>query len=108
MLVPLSELRRHLRIDGSDHDVRLMELEMVAAEAVANHMNRKVYPDQASLDDAADATGIVITASIKHAIKLLVGQYDQNTEVNSATKLTEVPIAYRYLLSAYRIPAGGA
>lgn len=99
----LPQIKQQLRLDVDDtsEDEHLTLLGDVAEEAVATHLNRTLYiaevPDE-------DSTGRVINQPIRMAMLLMVGQLYENREASiTGTIISEVPLAYSYLLERYRI-----
>lgn len=59
----LSQVKTHLRIDGSDSDSDLMQKIAAAELAAINHLQCNVYTDQAELDAAIAAVPVALSAA---------------------------------------------
>jgi hypothetical protein len=108
--VTLQEAKDHLRVDGDDENL-LIQLKLDAAEeqAVA-YLQRNVYADQTALDNAvtAETAGerpMVVNASLKAAILLIVGHLYRNRE-DVGAQASEIPFGARDLLAPFRIHWG--
>lgn len=72
MYITIEDLKKHLNVDHSEDDSYIEELAEVAEDAVAEYLNR-------SLSEFADDSGN-LKASVRHAIRLLVGTWYANRE----------------------------
>lgn len=71
----LDQVKRDLRIDGSDFDGQIGDLiEQVHAEVLAK-LDRNVYESAEALTASGDASGIVATKDMLTAQILLIGAY---------------------------------
>lgn len=106
-LITLEQARAHCRVDGTADDDILTLYGDAAEEAARQLLNRNIYPDQASLDAAADGTGIVANAAIAAAVLLQLGNLYSNREsvVLGATS-QELTLGATSLLWPYRIGLG--
>ena len=97
MYVEINDLKKHLNIDAEfiEDDTYLEQLEMVAEEAIAKHID-------ANLSDLADMNGGVLPSPLIHAIKLFVGDMYASREAVAFTNAVEIPLSYTYLLSLYK------
>ena len=99
----LQEIRHQCRLDEDDpsEDPYLELIGEAAEQAVTAHLNRNLYAEEVPDDDS---TGMVIKKTTKMAMLLMVGQLYENREATiSGTIVTEVPLAYQYLLQFDRI-----
>lgn len=72
MYITVEDLKKHLNVDHSEDDAYIEELAEVAEDAVAEYLNRP-------LADFMDGAG-TLKASVRHAIRLLVGTWYANRE----------------------------
>jgi uncharacterized phage protein (predicted DNA packaging) len=72
MYITIEDLKKHLNVDHSEDDAYIEELAEVAEDAVAEYLNRP-------LTDFVDDAG-VLKASVRHAIRLLVGTWYASRE----------------------------
>lgn len=72
MYITVEDLKKHLNVDHYEDDVYIEELAEVAEDAVAEYLNRP-------LTDFVDSAG-VLKASVRHAIRLLVGTWYASRE----------------------------
>lgn len=84
MLVSVAELKQQCRLPESHtaEDTLLEHLAQAASDAAESNLNRKLYPDQATLDADPEppAGAMVVTASIKAGILLIAGDLYANRE----------------------------
>lgn len=106
-LITLEQARAHCRVDGTADDDMLTLYGDAAEEAARQLLNRNIYPDQASLEAAADETGIVANAAIVAAVLLQLGNLYSNREaVMQESSPVELPLGSMSLLWPYRIGLG--
>lgn len=72
MYLTVEDLKKHLNVDHSEDDVYIGELAEVAEDAVAEYLNRPIA-------DFVDDSG-KLKASVRHAIRLLVGTWYASRE----------------------------
>lgn len=72
MYLTVEDLKKHLNVDHSEDDVYIEELAEVAEDAVAEYLNRPIA-------DFVDDSG-KLKASVRHAIRLLVGTWYASRE----------------------------
>ena len=72
MYLTVEDLKKHLNVDHSEDDVYIGELAEVAEDAVAEYLNRPIA-------DFVDENG-KLKASVRHAIRLLVGTWYASRE----------------------------
>lgn len=72
MYITIEDLKKHLNVDHSEDDAYIEELAEVAEDAVAEYLNRPLT------DFVGDAG--VLKASVRHAIRLLVGTWYASRE----------------------------
>jgi hypothetical protein len=79
---------------------------------IENVINRTIFADQAALDthlatlDAIELPlnkSIVITESIKLAMKMLLGHWFNNREASSTMTIKDVPMSVDYLIDPYKL-----
>lgn len=113
MLVELSTLKLHCRVDSSDEDALITIYGDAADERVMSYLNRNLYSTQLALDAAVTAgtagdDPMVVNDSVKAAIMLLVGHLYNNREstVEAKIEMMELPMGVSYLLTPYRVGMG--
>lgn len=71
MYITIEDLKKHLNVDHSEDDDYIGELSEVAEDAVAEYLNRPIS------DFVTDGK---LKASVRHAIRLLVGTWYASRE----------------------------
>lgn len=71
MYITVEDLKKHLNVDHSEDDAYIEELSEVAEDAVAEYLNRPI---------ADFVTDGKLKASVRHAIRLLVGTWYASRE----------------------------
>lgn len=71
MYITVEDLKKHLNVDHSEDDAYIGELSEVAEDAVAEYLNRPIS------DFVTDGK---LKASVRHAIRLLVGTWYASRE----------------------------
>ncbi|PTS71895.1 head-tail connector protein [Stenotrophomonas sp. HMWF023] len=110
-LITIVQARQHCRADSAD-DAMLELYGGAAEEAAQEFMNRKVFPDAASMAAAvlagtAGCDPIVVTDAIRAAVLLTLGHLYANREnVVTGTIVSEMKEGTRSLLWPYRIGLG--
>ncbi len=110
-LITIEQARQHCRSDSAD-DAMLELYGSAAEEAAQEFMNRKVFPDAASmaaavLDGTAGCDPMVVTDAIRAAVLLTLGHLYANREnVVTGTIVSEMKEGTRSLLWPYRIGLG--
>ena len=96
MYLQLYQLKKQLNIDDQFHDddEYLVDLAMVAENAVQRHIDRQ-------LSDLENDEGMLPMPLI-HAMLLMVGSFYAKRESIAFASTVEVPLAYEYLLSLYK------
>lgn len=96
MYITLEEIKKHLNIDSNftDDDNYLLSLEKVAEDSVSKHIDN-------DLINLENENGEIPNA-LKHALLLMIGTFYSKRESVSFASVTEVPLAYEYLLSLYK------
>lgn len=95
-MLDLELVKKHLNIDSdfTEDDAYIQTLIDVAVQAVVKHI------------DVADITEHVedgkLTPGLQHACLLLIGSLYANREALSITSMTELPLAYNYLLQLFQ------
>ena len=96
MYLQLYQIKRHLNLDETFHDddEYLVDLALVAQNAVQRHIDRQ-------LSELEDEWGM-IPSPLTHAMLLMIGSFYAKRESISFAATVEVPLAYDYLLSLYK------
>ncbi|MDP2715536.1 head-tail connector protein [Rheinheimera sp.] len=111
-MLSLPSIKRQLRLDDADVDADveayLLELEEAAIDMLEQHLNRKLYEDQAAIDADPDATvtALVLPPSVKRAGLMLVSDMYENRGVTSLLSLNDNPV-FDKALGPYRIYPNG-
>lgn len=116
LLVSLEVAKQHLRVEPDvmlEDDLISLYIE-IASDHVQEYLQRAVYATQADYDAAQSAgqqgfddNAIVVNASIKGAVLLLIGHYYRNREdVTVGQAPAELPNASKALLAPYRMRLG--
>lgn len=95
MYVEVEDIKKHLNIDYPEDDQYLKELIEVAEASV------KMFIQQ---DLSSLATDGKLPADLRHAIRLLVGQFYANRETTAFSTPSEIPFGLTYLLLPHRKP----
>ena len=105
MLLDLSTLKLHLRVDDSAEDA-LIGLYVTAAEEFAmQFLGRTIYATE--LAQGLDTDGIVINPAIQAALLLIVGHlYANREDVLAGVSVAQLPNGSQYLLQPYRSGMG--
>lgn len=93
MYVTVEEVKKHLNIDYEEDDQYLQDLIEAAEDAIER------FIQQPFKDIEVNAT---IPASIKHAIKLMVGGFYANREPVAFASTNEIPYGLHFLLIQFR------
>lgn len=110
MIITVGEAKNHLNIgEGfTDDDLYINDLILVAENAIETDIHRTFMnlvlelDIQRTLDGNAAELG-TIPAVLKHAAKLMVGNFYANREpAIIGVSVTEMPLSYRYLVSKYK------
>lgn len=111
-MLTLTSIKRQLRLDDEDVDEAelqyLQELEAAAIDMLEQHLNRKLYADQAAIDadPQATSTALVLPASVKRAGLMLVSDMYENRGATSLLSLNDNPV-FDKALQPYRIYPNG-
>ena len=109
-MLSLPSIKRQLRleVDDTSEDDYLQELEAAAIDMLEQHLNRKLYADQAAInaDPAAPVTALALPPSVKRAGLMLVSDMYENRGVTSLLTLNNNPV-FESALSPYRIFPNG-
>lgn len=109
-MLSLPSIKRQCRleVDDSSEDDYLQELEAAAIDMLEQHLNRKLYADQAEKDADPEAplTALVLPASVKLAGLMLVSDMYENRGVTSLLSLNDNPV-FEKALGPYRIYPNG-
>ena len=95
MFISLDHIKRHLNIDEDyiAEDNYIMALVDAAEDVIERHINQSL----ADLEDNG-----TIPMGLQQAICLLVGNWYNNRESVSTINMTEVPLAFQYLINTYK------
>jgi hypothetical protein len=109
-MLSLPSIKRQLRLEADDtsEDDYLQELEAAAIDMLEQHLNRKLYADQAAIDadPAAPVTALALPPSVKRAGLMLVSDMYENRGVTSLLSLNNNPV-FDKALGPYRIFPNG-
>ena len=96
MYLQLYQIKKQLNIDDEFHDddEYLVDLAMVAQNAVQRHIDRP-------FEELENEEGMLPMPLI-HAMLLMIGSFYAKRESIAFAATTEVPLAYEYLLSLYK------
>jgi hypothetical protein len=98
--------------DENDFDRWFSQTIPALKPTIENVINRTIFADQTALDThlatLSDAdlfldNSIVITESIKLAMKMLLGHWFNNREASSTLTIKDVPLSVDFLLTPYRL-----
>ena len=98
MYLTIEQAKKHLNLEAEfiEDDSYITSLIQVAEAAVELHINQKLV-------DVAAINGEVLPLPLLHAMLLMIGNLYANREMISfASKTTEIPFNYRYLLDFYK------
>lgn len=105
-LISLEKAKQHLRVDDGHSDGDITDKLSAAVIYAQEYMQRKIYADQAALDDANDEFGIATNALIEAGILLILGQLYAYRETSHDGQVSDLPLTARSLLDPYRIKLG--
>ena len=106
MIVSLSEIKTHLRIDHSDSDSDL-QLYILAAEAdVGNFLNRSLSSWGPEGSPVGGSPSAAVPEPVRHAVKMIVGDLYENREAANADITIHINPTCQRLLFPYRIELG--
>lgn len=96
MYITIEEIKKHLNIDNNftEDDNYLFSLAKVAEDSVSKHIDNE-------LKNLENENGEIPTP-LKHAMLLMIGTFYVKRESVSFASITEMPLAYDYLLSLYK------
>lgn len=94
MYISIEEIKRHLNIDYEEDDTYLQDLIEAAEDAIQRFI-------QQPFKDLEDEDGI-IPASLRHAIRLMVGGFYANREPVAFAAANEIPYNLHFLIIQYR------
>ena len=86
----IQDMKRHLNVDFDDDDAYISDLIDVAEEAISTYLNRP-------LCEFIGQDGC-LKPTLKHAVRLLVGNWYANREPVAYASATNVPYTLDYLL----------
>ena len=94
MYISIEDIKKHLNIDYEEDDGYLQDLVEAAEEAVERFV-------QQPLKDLENEEGMT-PASLKHAIRLMVGGFYANRESAAFASAHEIPYNLHFLMIQYR------
>jgi len=105
MIVSLTEIKTHLRLDHNSEDADLL-LYIEAAEAhVANFLNRSLV-SWGEHGSPLGSPSIPVPEPVRHAVKMIVGDLYENREAATADMTINVNPTTERLLFPYRASLG--
>ena len=105
MIVSLSEIKTHLRIDHSDSDSDLLLYILAAESDVANYLNRSLGSWGPEGSPVGGSPSAAVPEPVRHAVKMIVGDLYENREAGGEATMHINPTCQR-LLFPYRIELG--
>ncbi|EMX8646047.1 phage gp6-like head-tail connector protein [Providencia stuartii] len=105
-MLSLELVKAHCNIDTdfTDDDKLLALYTESAVKYVENYTRRKLYESESSAGYQDDPEPLLLSADVKNAMLLLVGQWYENREnVISGQAFSTQPFAVSSLLQPYRI-----
>lgn len=102
-LATIEEIRLHLNLETDDLDedmtARLEMYRDASVELLKTYLNKNLYEDEVPEDDS---NGTVITAEIKQAQLLLIGEMFKNRENSNSSLSREIPLTAQKILMKKR------
>nr|WP_302830098.1 head-tail connector protein [uncultured Bacteroides sp.] len=92
--ITLEEIKKHLNIDFSDDDTYLSYIVVVAQMSVEKAINSELSSHE--MEDGA------LNPMLKHAIKILAGNFYANREPVSFATPKEIPYTLAYLIRPFK------
>ena len=111
MLVDLPQAIAHVRADPGVDDEQIALYLQAAEEQAQAHLNRRVYADGPAMaaavlaGDAGDSP-MLVNASIRAAILLILGHLYAHREDTVPGSMSELPLGSRELLQPWRVGWG--
>lgn len=102
MILTLAEAKAHLYVIHGADDLLITDCILAAGDYVAQYLGRAVP----WLDDADPPVEVAVPGSIKHAAKLLVGDYYENRSALVVGTIVSKNPAAENLLHFYRVGLG--
>lgn len=93
MYVSVEEIKRHLNIDYEEDDLYLQDLIEAAEDAIERFIQQPLK------DVEVDGK---LPASLKHAVRLMVGGFYANREPASFAAASEIPYNLHFLIIQFR------
>lgn len=94
MYIDADDIKKHLNIDYDEDDGYLTQLVEAAESAIERFI-------QQPLEKLEDENGD-IPAALKHAVRLMVGDFYANREPVAFATATEIPFGLMFLIMQYR------
>lgn len=101
-MITLDDAKLHLRVDHDGDDDYIASLIAAARVFITRDLARNLYDTGAPIP-ADDAHGLHISADLRHAARLLIGNWYEHREAATDAPKTEVPHAYWRLVQHYRL-----
>ena len=98
MYLEIDDLKKHLNVDHNEDDAYIRELILVAEDSVQSYLNAPLsdFVEEHSDGKCQHET---LKASIRHAIRLLVGTWYANRESVTFGNPSLIPNSVSYLLA---------
>lgn len=92
--ITLEEIKKHLNIDFSDDDTYLSDIVLVAQMSVEKAINAELV--------SYEMEGGALNPMLKHAIKILAGNFYANREPVSFATPNVIPYTLTYLIRPFK------
>ena len=93
MYVSVEEIKRHLNIDYEEDDLYLQDLIEAAEDAIQRFIQQPLK------DIEVDGA---LPASLKHAVRIMVGGFYANREPAAFAATSEIPYGLHFLMIQFR------
>lgn len=108
MIVSLSELKRHLRVDGNEDDDLIVSYAEAVEDQLSNWLGRPVYKSVVDLPGLADpayiSTQIIAPRAFHVCVMTLVARhYDDRSGQGGGSDDAAPPASVRALLAGHRV-----
>ncbi|MCS2162968.1 head-tail connector protein [Scandinavium sp. H11S7] len=104
MLITLEDIKSQLRLeaDYSEEDQYLALIGKAAESRMSEYLNRNIYVEGTTIPPT-DPDGMIIPASLRLALLLLVTHFYENRSAVSEVEMVELPMAFTWLARPHRI-----
>lgn len=93
-ILSVADLKKHLNVDHNEDDSYIMDLQQVALDYIGTYLQRPIEDFILS-----ETNGICdVTPAVRHAVRLLVGQWYANREPVAFASNSELPFGMAALL----------